>query len=212
MFSTFKYITTACWVYSVPLAVPVKWRAPISCYYDVGAGQAPLWGAMCGRKVGKKEKENSLSTVKRDSSGDVRVTGTTWLTRSLWSYLRPWWCLVPCCHWGPFWVCRHAARVVKVNVLGPCYHQRPFGYLWSGLVDVQELRRAGLASHLARTARSLKWLSLKLPLKDRFQKSQSWKLQLRCLMWQGSMLDSARKTLADVEEFISTSWETTAAS
>lgn len=28
---------------------------------------------MCGRKVGKKEKENSLSTVKRDSSGDVRV-------------------------------------------------------------------------------------------------------------------------------------------
>lgn len=139
-------------------------------------------------------------------------TGTAWLMRSLRSHLRPWWCLVPCCHWGPFWVCRHAAGVVKVNVLDPCYHQRSFGCPWSGHVDVQELRRAGLAPHLARTAQSLKWLSLKLPLKDRFQKSQSWKLQLRCLTWQGSMLSSARKTLADVKEFISTSWETPAVS
>lgn len=28
---------------------------------------------VCGRKVGKKEKQNSLSVVKRGSSGDVRL-------------------------------------------------------------------------------------------------------------------------------------------
>lgn len=118
-------------------AVLVGWRHPEA--YLLPCGPLPTAGAtaMCKYVVEIWEKKREVKWFEHyEVSWGWRYEG-----EDKWPHVRA--CTATQDHSevsahsaaeGHVWVHGHAAAVVCVNVHGPCYHQSPCGYSWSGLL------------------------------------------------------------------------------